>query len=95
MACEGCLFPQVFAAGQKRGIDEMLWENSNPLYNVPLLVLQEVILDTGSVNAFSSLLKDFTLRSSVGTEHERYFVLYIPVPLWMRFVGRSDLYWYN
>lgn len=54
----------------------MLWGNSKTLYNIPLLMLQEVILDTGSVNAFSLLL-----RNSVCTEHERYFVLYIPVPL--------------
>lgn len=62
MACEGSLFPQAFAAAQKRGIGEMLWENSKTLYNMPLLVLQEVILDTGSVNAFSSLLREFRFR---------------------------------
>lgn len=74
-------FSPAFAAGQKRRIGEMIWDNSKPLCNKPLLELQEVVLDTSSVNAFSSLLEDFTLTSSVYTEHERYFVLDIPVPL--------------
>lgn len=65
MACEGCLSPQAFAAGQKRGIGDMLWENSKTLYNIPLLVLQEVTLDTGSVNAFSSLLRGFHFKLSL------------------------------
>lgn len=56
---------------------------------MPLVVLQEVILDTGSVNAFSSLFRGFhfgkfgfeNFKKFLFPEHGRYFVFYMPVPL--------------
>jgi len=62
MALERALSPQAFPAAQRRGVSEKLWENAKPLCTVPLLWLHEIILGTGSVDLFSSILREFNFK---------------------------------
>lgn len=99
MACERCLSRRLLQQERKEKLVRCFGKTQKH-HNMPLVVLQEVILDTGSVNAFSSLFRGFhfgkfgfeNFKKFLFPEHGRYFVFYMPVPLWMRFVNRSDLY---